>query len=124
MNEFILMWLLSSLINFSSLAEFLVFVSTFVLILPVVGITCKDDPEVDGCRSLWKACKIPYLILYTLLWFMVIFIPSKDDLFFILGGGAALYVASDEEVQQLPGNLAKAANDWLENYYTTEEQPQ
>lgn len=49
------------------------------------------------------------------------FNPSKKDLYFIIGGGTALHVVSNEEVQKLPTNLARAANDWLERYYEGDE---
>lgn len=70
----------------------------------------EEGKAADMAKKACKAAKLP-LIIATVL---IVITPSKNDLYFIAGGGLTLMAAQNEEVQKLPENAVKAVNTFLE----------
>ena len=89
------------------------FISLEGLIDETNEYACEDDKI--NAKKYYKVAK--KLALYSILPILIIiFTPSRNQLYAIYGVGTVLdYAKSSKEVQKLPDNAVKALNIYLEN---------
>lgn len=107
MNDFFLIYLVNLVFK---LHEVLLVLLVVFGVLFVAWIIVSE--EKTAMEILRKAK--PYSgYLIAIVAFLII-VPSKQDALYIIGGGVALQGIQNEEVQELPENLVKAMNVFLE----------
>lgn len=121
-----LIWLYLVLENIAHLSVLLAIIATSVigvtgLILGLMYINDElEDKTWDSCKTIASKCKWWYVVVVSL----ALLIPTREDLYFILGG-TVLYEAAQSveegEFQKLPDNSVKALNRFLEQLSAEED---
>lgn len=100
-------------------------VSTLVLALGIIALVilscvilmekgsyCENTMLVSRAGKTRKLLLIPVVIAILIC----IFVPSKRDLYLILGVGATIdYLKENETAKELPDKCIKALNNWVES---------
>ncbi|MFW0776289.1 MAG: hypothetical protein ACN2B6_01035 [Rickettsiales bacterium] len=122
--EFALFYGLSVLWNLADISEVALILAALAAPVGVVWLFIfadiqgwEDGEAVSMAKKAYKTAKLP-LVIATVL---IVITPSKDDLYFIAGGGLTLMAAQNEEVQKLPENTVKAVNSFLERVAEVEK---
>ncbi len=109
MKEIILITLIGNL------KEFIITLLVVLIVVLVMGVFAfvvfdKEDNETLFVKRHIK--KVLTALFFTALF--NVFIPSKKDLYLILGLGTTIdYVKSSKEIKELPENVAKTLNHYL-----------
>lgn len=113
MSEFVYVWLYTVVLKFGNVAGVMLLVGLVAGIAAIIAAT-------EGVDIRWsKKWFITWFSVIGVLLAVRVIIPSKSDLAWIIGGGTVLKLSQNEEVQQLPANLARIVNDFIE---TAEEE--
>lgn len=93
-------------------------ISLFLLILMHICSSCSEQGDYNYKDNMAiKKGVTPYLkaliIIAPLLLLFHVLTPTKKDAFLIVGG---YYLTNNQEVMQLPTNVALAANAFLKDY--------
>jgi hypothetical protein len=99
-------------INGDGLQTFLVLCWATVFI-GVVPLYIGEDKEEKKAILKFLRVLVPLSFVLSVVSFIL---PTKDDIPFILGGAIVLSASENEEINKLPDNLARAANQFLEEY--------
>ncbi len=113
MNEAILIWLYISISDAITSAVVVSFVALVASGFSILTFWVNEDDTATATMWAKRAA-----IVWVSFLFMSSFIPSKEDIKYIIGGAAvwnsAEYLASSEEAKQIPDNILKAMNSFLE----------
>ena len=120
--EFFLIYLFTVATKATGLAQgYLIVLAIVVAIAAIFGGLAvlleewSKGPELAATAYKWL--KVPTLIAALIF----LLTPSKEDIYFIAGGGLSLMAAQNEEVQKMPINAAKAVNRFLERLEPVKE---
>lgn len=115
MSYAILLYLYTVLTGLSYLAASIIFLlaiaSAFFIALLATDYE-KNNIKVQEAFN--KVFKKPLKWLLPICIAIVLLVPTKDELYFIVGGSALITVGTTEEAKKLPDNVLKAANTFLE----------
>ena len=114
------LWAIFTLPAVANNLQVIVFLAVALFGVGLVGYAaCLSDDGEDVAKVIpvWKVSK-PWLIAASILWGVLLFVPSEKAMKYIIGG---YLVTNIEHIDELPPNLVKAANRFLEEY--TEETP-
>lgn len=114
------LWQLWLLFTLPKLASFFQFIGLIVflcgsagLIITTISIKLSGDSDAKNVRSVI----LPIYIVFSIIGFFSMLVPSKNEAMTIVGG---YYVLNIEKIETLPPNIAKAANKFLEDYLDSE----
>lgn len=117
MSYAVLLYLYTVLTAVSSLAFFIslfLIISFFIFIMSFVGTIGYKDDNLIVRETFNKFLKKPLKWVLPICIAIILIVPSKEDMYFILGGSALIAVGKTEEAKKLPDNVLKAANTFLE----------
>lgn len=116
------LWQLYALTTVENLANFMaVLLGILGLILMVSSVIwlVSYESEPDEFRALLIHRSRPFAYAFLILGVVFCFIPSKKDIYSIIGG---YYVTNIDGISQLPLNAVGAANEFLEGYIKEHEE--
>lgn len=117
--EFALFYGLNVLWNASAFAKAILILGSMIGAISVLWIGADgDEADWRPVAKIAETVKWPVIGLVLL----VVMTPSKNDLYFIAGGGLTLMAAQNKEVQKLPDNAVKAVNSFLERLAEEKQQ--
>lgn len=98
----------------------LLFMSTITLLIFFIGYA-SNEFKVDSNYTKNNFIMLKrFTLLFTLLSLLFIFIPSKRDMIWGIGGTID-YIKSNETIKQLPDKCINALDKFLEEYVPNEE---
>ena len=112
------LWAVFTLPSLASVIGVIAFL--VALICGFAFIFCTVTAAIDDDEDMKKFARgvRPYVKWALVALFVTLFVPSTDQMKYIIGG---YLVTNIEHIDELPPNLVKAANRFLEEY--TEEAP-
>lgn len=118
--EFFIVYLVTILSKVAVLAGICLALAliAFVIASIIYGVIYGDGEDTTAVRTTWK--NIIKVIVVSA--FLVVFIPGRNQIVWIAGGGLALMAVQNEEVQELPENIVKAVNSFLETFVEVEDE--
>jgi hypothetical protein len=130
MDLFIL-YLLTTIPELNCAAEVFLRISSGVVIISLIllGVSfiakgegvMKGDTYKGVSRKLNKIIKTG-IITYCISLSAIVIIPNKDRLYLLLGGYAAIELSKVEGVSELPENVVKTINNYLDNIGDSHEE--
>lgn len=114
MNEYFIVYLIVLILNVPKSAMVLTCIAAGAL---VIAIPHDFD---DDTSANWEVWLRRWCVLATLSTLTLFLIPTKTEMLYIVGGGAAINAAKNEEVRELPSNLANALNTFLKDHATVQ----
>lgn len=112
MNSYWLLYLIEQADNFIAfLSIILLIISILFIVFIIVASIARDEKEKELAKKHLK--KITPILAVLIL--SVILIPSTKSCYRIIGLGTVIeYSKTNEKVKELPDNLIKAVNNYLE----------